>query len=128
LQSLNELGQTIKTFKSHLNKGGIILIEPFFEPSGWCPDKYPLHLKMYEDKNTKYVRLAKSSTEGRYAIMQEFHSYLTVDSYEHFEENMRQYLFKRDEIEMAIKNNGFDYEYDKNGLIGRGLHIGILKS
>lgn len=124
LSGIEELNSTIKTFKRHLNENGLILIEPFFEPKDWIPEKNPLHLRVYEDKKIKYVRMSVTGRDNNFGTMHEHHLVAEDSHIEHFEEYAKQYLFEKSEIEEVLANNRFEVKYIKNEVFSRGLFIG----
>ncbi len=125
LKSKNELENTIKCLVNHINKKGILIIEPFIEPKYWDPEKYKLNLRVYEDKDIKYTRISKSFYENGKATAKEFHLYVDRIKEEYFEEYFEFSLFTREDIKIIFEKNNLNYSYIEYGLIGRGLHVGI---
>ncbi len=70
VQTYDNLRKTIRAFVKHLKPGGVLIIEPFFEPGDY---KAGLPgMTTYEDDDTKVARLQVAKRKGNIAIF-DFH-------------------------------------------------------
>jgi hypothetical protein len=109
--------------KRHLNPRGMIIIEPWFTPETWVPEKRPVHLTFHDAPDVKYVRVSRPRVDGRLSILHDHYIYADRTRFEHFEETGRLFLFEKTDFAKAFAENGLRMEYDENGLTGRGLYI-----
>jgi SAM-dependent methyltransferase len=126
---VNTLDNVVKTmicFKKHLNKGGILVVEPWFTPDTWRTDN-PVHMLTAETGDAKICRMNISEQEGTLSIIN-FHYLLgSSKGIEHFTERHELGLFTIDEMKNAFKEVGFIVKYDPEGLTGRGLYIAKME-
>jgi SAM-dependent methyltransferase len=62
LRSEADLRQAFRTFARHLVPGGVVVVEPWVDPSQFHPGH--ITLDVYQDETTKIVRAASSEREG----------------------------------------------------------------
>ncbi|MFI5267548.1 MAG: class I SAM-dependent methyltransferase [Chloroflexota bacterium] len=117
------LGQAITRMAQHLVSGGVLVVEPFIEPHQWV-NGY-VNAQFGEEPNLKVSRMNVSRTEGRIAIL-DFHFLVaTPNGVEHFTERHELGLFTRQETEQAFRDAGLEVDFDADGLMGRGLYMGV---
>lgn len=122
LCELKRVERALGCFRRHLNPGGVALVEPWFEPSGWRAGSTYLHSA--ESDSLKVARLSHSEVEGRISTLDFHYLIATAEGIEHRRETHRLGLFTRGEMIGCFERAGFDgVEYDANGLIGRGMYI-----
>jgi SAM-dependent methyltransferase len=123
VHSTAELDAAIATMARHLAPGGLLLVEPWFTPAQWHPDR--VHGNMCVDTpELKIARLCTSSTRDRFAITPMHHLVGTLAGVEHFVETHELFLAETAEIEHAFAAAGLrDVGYIPNVLV-RGLWIG----
>jgi len=120
---MDNLQKTIKTMAHHLNPGGVLAVEPWFTPHEWYPGT--LHTQVIDEPELKIVRMNLSLLDGRISHF-DFHYLIgTPDGIEHFVERHELGLFERKEMEAAFVAASLQVTFDEEGLIGRGLYIGI---
>jgi SAM-dependent methyltransferase len=120
--TLENLEKTIRCFQRHLVKGGILLIEPWFTPAEWKPNK--AYAVFSDEPELKIARVSTSKVAGKISWF-DFHFLIgTPDGTTHFVEHHELGLFESDEIRTILKNNGFRNKYEKDGITGRGLYVG----
>lgn len=123
VQTISNLNKTIKNLASHLNSGGVILIEPWLSPDEWNPGRvFTLHVNQPE---LKITRMSYSSQRGRLSIL-DFHYLIgTKKGIEHRVETHTLGLFNKKDHLNAFQKAGLNVIHDPKGLDGRGLYIGI---
>jgi SAM-dependent methyltransferase len=122
LLTLDRIRDALGRFREHLAPGGVVLVEPWFQPSVWKPGTVHAHLA--ERDGLKVCRMGHSTTRDRVSVL-EFH-YLIGDSrgVEHRREVHELGLFTSDELRQAFADAGLAIvRHDPVGLIGRGLFV-----
>lgn len=119
------LKKTIINFANHLEKGGIIIIEPWFTKSTYWVG-HP-GMTTYDGEDIKIARLNTAKLEDGLSVM-EMH-YLIVERNEdvkYFVDRHELGLFEIEKFLEIMNEAGFKAEYLKDGLMkDRGLYIGI---
>jgi ubiquinone/menaquinone biosynthesis C-methylase UbiE len=122
MRSIRNLDRAIKNMARHLRPGGVLIVEPWLTPD----DIIPGHIGavFVNQSKLKLVRMNIVDVRGRLSIL-EFHYLLgRPEGVEHFTELDEFGLFTRNEYLAAFRSASLKVEYDRKGLIGRGLYIG----
>ncbi|MBL8061618.1 MAG: class I SAM-dependent methyltransferase [Anaerolineales bacterium] len=117
------LHKAIKTMASHLNTGGVLLIEPWFTPSQWHTGRSFTTLSSKPD--TKIFRMSYSRRRGNISIIEFQYLIGTSKGIEHEKEILELGLFNKKDYLNAFRLAGLKTFHDPQGLDGRGLYIGI---
>ena len=126
LPSLAALKKTLSCFHTHLDPGGIAIIEPWITPGEWKPGS--VHLHTYNGENLKISRVALTRRKGRKAVITFYYLAAQADgNCRYFTERHITTLFSVSEILRVIRKSGFRVTYHQGGLIGRGLYIALKK-
>ncbi|CAB1055485.1 hypothetical protein D1BOALGB6SA_218 [Olavius sp. associated proteobacterium Delta 1] len=122
VKTLNRLVKMLRCFKEHLNRGGIVVVEPWFSKEQWNTDG-SVHMLTGETTRGKVCRMNISQQKGSLSII-DFH-YLagTNRGIRHIRERHVLGLFSPEEMQSAFKKAGFIVKFDKAGLTGRGLYL-----
>ena len=115
------LRAAIAAMGAHLEPGGVLLVEPWFEPEVWKPGH--LHLLTVDDPDVKIARATIAGLEGTVSIMDFHYLVVTNDGAEHFTEHHEAGLFTAAQMTEAFEAAGLAVELDEVGLIGRGLYV-----
>ena len=125
VKTYSNLEKTMRNFRNHLKKGGVLIIEPWFTKSTYWAG-HP-GMTTYEGEDIKIARLNSSKIEGDLSIM-EMH-YLIVEKDKdviHFVDTHELGLFEIDKTLEFMEKAGFKTEFLKDGLMeDRGLFIGV---
>lgn len=122
-RSTAELAQAVGCIAKHANPGGLVIVEPFFAPDQFKPG----HLgAIFVDRpDLKIARISTASVSGQAAVML-FHYLVGIpDGVEHFTERHEMTLFSNEEYLAAFEAAGLRAAHDAEGLMGRGLYIGL---
>lgn len=125
LKNITALKNMVHCSVAHMNKNGILIIEPFFEPHEWIADL--MIMKTFDTDTYKYSILAKSEHKENKGVSKEVHSYLDKKGFDVFEEDFAFSLFSKEEIKDIYLENKLEYSYIRDEIFNRGLHIGILR-
>jgi len=112
-------------FKKHLNPGGIILVEPWFDFKRWKPGS--IHMLTAETKDLKICRMNVSRQDGHLSILDFHYLVATAEGVQHYEEVHEIGLFTRDEMLKAFNAAGLMAEFEEKQFSDRGLYIAQTK-
>jgi SAM-dependent methyltransferase len=121
--TLEELQSAVGSMAKHLIPGGVLIIEPWFSPDQWRDGH--LHAIFVDEPDLKICRMNLAGREGILAVMNMNYEVGTPDGIYHFEEIHKMALYTNEEYLAAFRSNGLDVSYDEEGLMGRGLYIGV---
>jgi len=122
VRSPERLEQAIVSMAQHLKKGGVLLIEPWFEPAAWRPGT--VHALLVDDPELKIARVSTSFQSDRISYF-DFHYLIgTPQGTEHRVERHELGLFEMEELLDAMRKAGLEAFFDPQGPSGRGLCIG----
>ena len=123
VKTVEAMRQTVANFTRHLQPGGVLIVEPWFKPGDMQPDT--VHALFIDQPELKISRINITRIEGRLSWF-EFHYLVgTPESVEHFTERHELGLFTREEYWAAFSDAGLEVQHDEEGLMGRGVYIGV---
>ncbi len=122
VKTLENVERTLAGFRRHLAPGGVVVVEPWFEPEQWRVGSVYIHTG--EAAGVKVCRMSHSTQRGSISVI-EFHYLIGRESgITHTTETHELGLFTGAELEGAIEGAGLRLvEHDTAGLDGRGLYI-----
>ncbi len=121
--TVKNLNIAIKTFKRHLKPGGVIIVEPWFSPDQWSIGR-PSAVFVNKPE-MKLARVNISDRKDNVSII-DFHFLVATNGkVEYFTELHEIGLFTENEYMNAFEEAGLKAIYDKKGITGRGLYIGM---
>lgn len=116
------LGQAVTSMARHLEPGGLLVVEPWFQPEQWIEGF--LSVTTIDRPSLKAARVSRSQRRGAIAVM-DFHYVVgTGEGVESFVEHHELALFTWDQYHRAFEIARLAAEMDRVGLTGRGLLIG----
>lgn len=121
LTSLDDVTATLQCFGRHLNRGGVILVEPWFTPEQWKPGT-PF-MNTVDQPKLKICRMALSSQEG---MLSKLHFEYLVGrpiGLAHYTEEHVLGLYTIEQMHGAFVRAGLSARHDPVGIFGRGLYI-----
>jgi ubiquinone/menaquinone biosynthesis C-methylase UbiE len=119
------LRKTIANFARHLRSGGIVIIEPWFSPEKYWTGRVVANA--VDKPELKIVWMYTSGAERRVAILDSHYLVGTPEKIDHFTERYEVGLFRHQQYLDAFKKARLQVCYDSNGLMGRGMYIGLKK-
>ena len=117
------MSKAVATMAKHLKQGGVLIIEPWFSPDQWT-DGY-LAANFVDQRDLKIARLSISKRKKGLSINDEHHLVGSPRGIKYFVERLELGLFTPENYVDAFENAGLQVSHDKDGLMGRGLYIGI---
>lgn len=119
----DRLRQAIRNMARHLVPGGVLIVEPWIDPDVFRPGH--VHSTYVDEPELKVARINTSQVKDGISILNMHYLVGTPEGVEHFTELHELGLFTREEYQAAFVNAGLDFDRDEEGLIGRGLLIGV---
>ena len=127
MPSVDALCEAIQGMARCVDRGGVLLIEPFVTPQAVVARK--AWMNVVDRPELKVVRMDVPEIHGRRLDL-EFH-YLVADAdgVRHLVERHQVSLFTEEEMQHAIDAAGLETSFDPDGLnsAGRGIHIGVKR-
>ena len=122
-RTVDGLRRAVRTMASHVAPSGVIVVEPWLPPDGWTVGH--VAALFVDDPGLKAARIDVSDRDGDVSIL-DFH-YLVGDAtgVRHFTERHELGLFAREQYVEAFELANLAVEHDAEGLIGRGLYVGV---
>lgn len=121
LVTLERVRRALECFRRHLEVGGVVVVEPWFEP-GVLEDGWESR-QVVEHEGRQVVRAARTEVEGRISRLWFDYRIETADGVREVAEVHELGLFTADELREAFAQAGLRAEYDPTGLTGRGLWV-----
>jgi dTDP-3-amino-3,4,6-trideoxy-alpha-D-glucopyranose N,N-dimethyltransferase len=121
--TVEHLNEAVEAMAAHLNPGGVLVVEPWLSPDVWVSGRP--HLLSVDQPDLKLARMTMSGREGQLAILDFNYLVGTSEGVQHFTERHEAALFTDEEYRHAFVSAGLSVERDEEGLIGRGLYIGL---
>jgi SAM-dependent methyltransferase len=112
----------LRSFRSHLARGGLVIVEPWFTPEQWQPGT--VHMKTIETETVQVCRMNTSLVRDGISVL-DFHYLIgAAGAVEHRHEVHELGLFTTATMRQCFEDAGLQIvEYDAQGLTGRGLYI-----
>lgn len=123
MKTLRELNQAIRNMARHLRPGGVIIVEPWLTPATLRPGH--VGSVFVNQPKLKIARMNILVVKGRLSILKFHYLIGTPNGVEYMTESDEFGLFMRVEYMSAFRKAGLRVTYDRKGLIGRGLYIGV---
>ncbi len=122
-KSLPRLQQAIASMHRHVRPGGLVIVEPFIRPDRFQPGHVAA---IFVDRpGLKIARINVGTVENGIAILPFHYLVGTSEGVQYFTERHELALFSHNEYLAAFRATGLEVVYDEEGLMGRGLYIGI---
>ena len=118
-----DLGRTVANLARHVAPGGVLVIEPWLTPETVIPDH--VSLQTADDGVTRVARMGLVRVEGGVSRLNLHHLVGGQGKVDYFQEQHDLRLWTRDEYEAALVGAGLVPTYDGEGLMGRGLWLGV---
>jgi SAM-dependent methyltransferase len=119
-RTLANVTRALLRFREHLAPGGVVVVEPWFEPDDW--QEGFVHAHLAEGEGIKVCRMSNSRVRDGVSVL-EFHYLIgRAEGIEHRREVHELGLFTAAEMRRAFADAGLEIvRHDPEGLIGRGL-------
>jgi ubiquinone/menaquinone biosynthesis C-methylase UbiE len=126
VKTQSRLQKAIRNMAKHLLPGGVLLVEPWFSSKQWHPGKSSVI--QVNKPDLKVVRMSYGGQKGKISTIEFHYLIATSKGIGHEVEFHELGLFTHKEYVDAFKAAKLKVTFDKQGLDGRGLYIGIKQS
>lgn len=123
VKTLERFRQTLRTFSRHTAPGGLVIVEPWLRPEQW--EIGHVAAAYINQPKLRVSRYTVSQQDGILAVMDLHYLVATPTGVEHFTELHEMALFTDEEYQAAFEDAGLKVIYDPEGLMGRGLYLGL---
>jgi SAM-dependent methyltransferase len=111
----------------HLVDGGVMVVEPWVKPEDWQPAPLP-RIDSGEGEGLSVTRMTRVWREDERTFLDMQYLIGTGDGIEHVREHHANALYDEDDYRQAFAEAGCSVEVDPEGLIGRGLYVGVRQA
>lgn len=123
----DRLRDTLRGMATHLNEGGVILIDPWFEP-GQLTDRW-ISMTIGEDETTKVCRMQRTIIDGSVSRLEFEYLIGRSGGLERRSEAHELGLFTREDMQDAFQDAGLSVEWREEGALRRrGIYVGRRSS
>lgn len=121
LQTKEQLFQAVRNMKSHLNHGGILIIEPWHTPDQFKVGR--TNLLTVDEEDIKIARCCSSQVSGNKSILDLHHLICTPKGTEHFIESLKLCLFLEQDYLDVLSEGGYTVKHEKIRSNGNGVYL-----
>lgn len=118
-----KLEQAICCMARHTNPGGLIIVEPWLPPDVFETGR--LNALFVDRPDLKLARMSISAREGDVALFDFQYLIGTPEGISTTTESLRLGLFTHEQYMAAFTTCNLQVEHDKQGLMNRGMYIGL---
>ena len=123
MTTIEDLEKAVANMARHLVPGGVLIIEPWLTPDVWKPGT--VHGMYIDEPDLKIARVNTSVMRGHLSVFDLHHLVGTPEKTFHFVEHHEMGLYTVDEMMAAFEAADFNTTYEPEGLMGRGMYIGV---
>jgi hypothetical protein len=110
-------------FGRHVVSGGVVIVEPWITPDQFRPND--VSARFVDQPDLKVARMNRSEIQNGLWVMDFNYMVGTPAGIEHFVERHEMGLFTHEDYVGAFRRAGLEVTHDPEGLMGRGLYIGL---
>lgn len=123
VKTAGKLFSTLNYMTKHLNEGGLVIVEPWFSRENFRTGT--ITANHYDGNDLKITWMYTSERENDLSILDINYLVGTPEEVTYFKERHEIGLFDDSQYRKAFTESGLEVSYDKEGLFGRGMYIGI---
>jgi SAM-dependent methyltransferase len=118
----NELQATIARFAGVVERGGVLVVEPWFSPSDWREDR--VDAVFVDQPDLKIARLGRPERYGTTSVLRYEFLVAEPSGISAFSETHALQLFTEAQYRTAFEAAGLEVRNERSDLFARGLFIG----
>lgn len=123
MTTVDDLATAVATMRDHLEPGGVLVVEPWFEPDDW--HEGAVFGEGSEEGDLAVARVSRSWREGDESLIEMHYVIARPDRSWAFTEIHRMGLFTTDQQLKIFRAAGLSVEHEDPGLTGRGLFVAV---
>ncbi|MBS1516785.1 MAG: class I SAM-dependent methyltransferase [Bacteroidetes bacterium] len=123
VKTYENLRSAYSTMNKHLNPKGLLIIEPWFSKETYRVNT--ITANHYDEKEMKIAWMYNSILKDDMSVLDIHYLAGTPEGVIHFSELHELGLFDDSQYRKAMQDEGLEVHYDREGLFGRGMYIGI---
>jgi SAM-dependent methyltransferase len=122
VKSVANLHRATECLARHVRPGGVIVVEPSFQPGDLTDGK--VFMQTAQEEEMHVCRMSHTRIRGKVAHMRFEYLVGDADGVRRAAENHELAIFTREEMEEAFRRVDLEVDYDPEGIFGRGLYVG----
>ena len=123
LLEIEQVESAISTMAKHLKPGGVLIVEPWLRPEQFREGR--IWSDFVDEPDLKVARMTVAERHGKIVDLYMHHMVGRPGKIEEFVEHHKEAMHTPEEYMQAFKKAGLAVTSDEEGLIGRGLFIGV---
>lgn len=123
MTTLEDLASAVANMRDHLVPGGVLVVEPWFQPADWHDGL--VFSEAAKEGDLAVARVSRSWQEGDVSVIEMVYALATPARAWSFTEIHRMGLFTVDQQLEVYRAAGFSVEHEAPGLTGRGLLVAL---
>jgi ubiquinone/menaquinone biosynthesis C-methylase UbiE len=123
LKTKTRMRRAVRNMASHLQPGGLMFLEPWISPATFR--KGLIGWNFVDKPNLKIARINISKVRGPVAAFEYHYLIGTSDKIQHIVDSVPTGLWTHEEYLAAVRDAGLEVSFDSEGLVGRGLYLGV---
>ena len=123
MTTLDDLAVAVANMRDHLVPGGVLVVEPWFEPSDWHDGS--VSSEAAKEGDLAVARVNRSWREGDESVIEMLYAVARRERTWSFTEVHRMGLFTVDQQLDVYRAAGMTVEHEGPGLTGRGLVVAV---
>lgn len=124
--TVQRLNHALRTMSRHVVPGGVVVVEPWITPEKF--EEGHLGAVFVDQRDLKIARINSSTRKAGVSVLRFHYLVGTPSGITRFTESHRLGLFAHERYVSAFREAGLDVIHDPEGLIGRGLYIGVRRT
>jgi SAM-dependent methyltransferase len=123
VRTVARLNRTLKAMGDHLQPGGVLIIEPWFSPANFVDGH--IGAIFVDDEDLKIARINDGRVRDGISLLTLHYLVGAREGISYFKEEHALGLFTHEEHLDAFREAGLSVTHDEEGLMGRGLYVGL---
>ena len=123
MSSTPELDKAVGAMASHLNPGGVLIVDGWIRPDDWI-DPGVVHTEVAEADGIKVARVGRSFRDGDQTHLEMHHLVASLEGIDHFVDHHVLTLFSDSNYRAAFQAAGLRVDVVPSPMLGRDRYIG----
>ncbi len=123
LKTKARMRRAVRNMGSHLQPGGLMILEPWITPANFRRGR--IGWDFVDKPNLKIARMNINKVRGPVSAFEYHYLIGTPKRVQHVVDKVSQGLWTHEEHLEAFRDAGLKVSFDSEGLMGRGLYLGV---